>query len=176
MTRPPQTLPQIPAHKDAPAEGDCRWFDAGVRFRCFGPECGECCSGKHGPGAVWLAEEEIERLASHLGLTAGELRHRYLRRIFGRISLRERANFDCVFYRPGEGCSVYEARPLQCRAYPFWGRILASRTTWEKEAAYCPGIGEDDAPVPGEEVRRQLTGDCSSGEAPAPRSRRGKAP
>ena len=156
MTR----LPQIPS--------DTRpghWYDDGVRFRCLGPECGDCCSGKHGPGAVWLGREEILRLADFLSLTVKELRQRYLRRIRGRTSLRERANFDCVFYRPGEGCSVYEARPTQCRTYPFWGRILASRTTWGYEAEQCPGIDvaetldPEDAysvEVPGEEVSRLL--------------------
>ncbi len=153
MTR----LPQIP-----PAAGDARdrWFDSGVRFRCLGPECGDCCSGKHGPGAVWLGREEVERLAAYLSLTVRELRHRYLRRLGGRTSLRERANFDCVFYRPGEGCSVYEARPLQCRTYPFWGRILAGRVTWADEAEKCPGIDFDDTRVSGEEVDRQLAIDA----------------
>lgn len=160
MTR----LPQI-----RPDAGD-RWFAGGVRFRCLGPECGDCCSGKHGPGVVWLGRGEIARLARHLSLTVRELRRRYLRRLAGRTSLRERANFDCVFYRPGEGCSVYEARPLQCRTYPFWGRILASPTTWKNEAEHCPGIdpgdgrrpaGGPDDRVPGEEVSRQLAIDAA---------------
>ena len=151
MTR----LPQI-----QPGAKDPEWFDDGLRFRCQGPECGECCSGKHGPGAVWLGLEEIKRLASHLGLTVPEMRRRYLRRLQGRTSLRERANFDCIFYLPGEGCSVYEARPLQCRTYPFWGRILASRVTWDLEAEKCPGIGADDTRVEGEEIRRQLAIDA----------------
>ncbi len=150
MTRLPQLPPQ---EKTSANSGD--WFDGGVRFRCLGPECGDCCSGKHGPGAVWLSREDVERLADHLSLTPQELRRRYTRRLNGRTSLRERANFDCIFYRPGEGCSVYGARPLQCRTYPFWGRILASRTTWDNEAEQCPGIG-GDARVPGEEVKRQL--------------------
>ena len=151
MTR----LPQIP-----PAGAAGRWFDGGLRFRCLGPECGDCCSGKHGPGAVWLGREEIERLANHLRLTVRELRHRYLRRLHGRTSLRERANFDCVFHRPGEGCTVYEARPLQCRTYPFWGRILASRVTWGHEADKCPGIGFDETRVAGDDIRRRLGRDA----------------
>ncbi len=135
------------------------WYARGVRFRCLGPECGDCCSGKFGPGIVWLSDEELARLADHLGLSLDKLRRRYLRRLDGRVSLRERANFDCVFYRAGEGCTVYQARPLQCRTYPFWGRILASRRTWEIEAENCPGIGED-ARVDGDEVRQLLAADA----------------
>lgn len=149
MTR----LPQLSTQREKAYAG--RWFDGGVRFRCLGPECGECCSGKHGPGAVWLGREDTERLAAHLSLTLKEFRRSYTRRLRSRTSLRERANFDCIFYRPDVGCSVYEARPLQCRTYPFWSRILASRVTWDNEAEQCPGIGGDDR-VSGEEIKRQL--------------------
>lgn len=156
MTRLPQLPRSTALSGDSAASGDRPWFEDGVRFRCLGTECGDCCSGKHGPGAVWLGREDSERLARHLSITVRELRHRYLRRVAGRISLRERANFDCVFYRPGKGCSVYEARPLQCRTYPFWGRILASRVTWEIEAESCPGIEYDQTRVAGKEVKRLL--------------------
>jgi Fe-S-cluster containining protein len=53
------------------------------------------------------------------------------------LSLREKANYDCIFWL--NGCAVYEARPLQCRAYPFWPSTLASRNAWE--AASCAGMG-----------------------------------
>ncbi len=153
MTR----LPQI---TDAGTEEAESWFEDGVRFRCLGPECGDCCSGKHGPGAVWLGREDLQRLASHFDLSVAELRRRYVRRLGRRASLRERANFDCIFYRAVEGCTVYEARPLQCRTYPFWGRILASPRTWELEAEKCPGIDADDTRVSAEEVRRRLRADA----------------
>ncbi len=143
------------------------WFEAGVRFRCLGTECGDCCSGKHGAGAVWIDNEEVEQLARHLGLTSEELRHRYLRNLNGRASLRERANLDCIFYRPGDGCSIYDARPLQCRTYPFWGRILATRAAWEIESENCPGIDYDDARVSGEEVRARLALDARRHQASA---------
>ena len=46
---------------------------------------------------------------------------------------------DCVFWTDG-GCSVYSARPLQCRTYPFWSHIVDSEEQWAREAAECPGI------------------------------------
>ena len=45
---------------------------------------------------------------------------------------------------PGKAiCSVYEARPMQCRTWPFWKVNLASRQAWEsvKKATPCPGMG-----------------------------------
>jgi Fe-S-cluster containining protein len=54
------------------------------------------------------------------------------------LSLKEKANYDCVFW--DNGCTVYHARPLQCRTFPFWKDILASRGAWESAASSCPGM------------------------------------
>ncbi len=148
MTRLPQIAPAKPQDPD--------WYQDGVRFRCLGSECGLCCSGRIGPGAVWLNQAEMEQLAEHLSLTLPELKRRYVRRLEGRYSLKERANYDCIFYREGAGCSVYAARPGQCRTYPFWDRIMATPVTWAIEAESCPGIEVDDTRVEAGEVRRQL--------------------
>ena len=152
----PRLSPSGAAPRLSPSGGTSDWFERGVRFRCLGPECGACCSGQQGPGAVWVSGEEIERLAEHRSLAVDEFRRRYVRRLEGRDSLREHANYDCIFYRQGTGCTVYETRPTQCRTYPFWGRVTATRRTWEMEAEKCPGIGCDDHRVQAEEIRRQL--------------------
>ena len=57
-----------------------------------------------------------------------------------RVSLREKANLDCMFWENG-GCSVYEARPLQCRSFPFWSALVSSEE-WDLHAQQCPGIGK----------------------------------
>jgi uncharacterized protein len=99
----------------------------------------------HGaPGYVWISDEEIARLARHLSLTVEQTMEKYCRRSGGRISLKETFNrksggYDCVFLqeRPAVSdgkkvahstrvCSVYAARPGQCRAWPFWDSNLAS--------------------------------------------------
>lgn len=121
--------------------GDGPWYRAGLGFRCEGAACGACCTGGDGPGNVWVSPGEMARLARYLGLDFDTFTRRYVRRVEGRFSLVERPNHDCVFWRDGDGCTVYEARPDQCRAYPFWSRILASRRRWEAEARRCPGIG-----------------------------------
>jgi len=36
---------------------------------------------------------------------------------------------------------VYEARPTQCRTYPFWSNIVDSEESWNRESRECPGIG-----------------------------------
>ena len=58
------------------------------------------------------------------------------------LSLKEKYNKDCIFWaaEPNEGCTVYEVRPLQCRAYPFWSSVLRDKSNWEMNASHCPGM------------------------------------
>lgn len=113
------------------------WYAAGLRFACR--RCGACCTGA--PGYVWVGPEEAAAMAARLGLATGEFLERHARRVFGRVSLREAEDGRCVLFEPGQGCSVYEQRPRQCRTWPFWEGNLSSREAWERQARGCPGIG-----------------------------------
>ena len=119
------------------------FWEEGLRFRCQAPECSDCCTGKYGPGYVWLTPLDIERLAELRNVDEYTIYNTYVRRVEDRLSLIEKKNHDCVFHEPGFGCSVYEARPDQCRAYPFWPSVLESKESWREEAERCPGIGID---------------------------------
>jgi Fe-S-cluster containining protein len=46
----------------------------------------------------------------------------------------------------GQRCTVYEARPAQCRRFPFWDRTLESPERWREAAEECDGI-RADAPL-----------------------------
>ena len=110
------------------------WYREGLQFTCTG--CGDCCTGD--PGYVWVERAEIEALARFLGLSIDDFGKRYLRKVGARHSLIEKPNGDCVFY--DGGCTVYTARPAQCRSFPFWGENLKSRKAWDDVAAECPGM------------------------------------
>ncbi|MEQ8765656.1 MAG: YkgJ family cysteine cluster protein [Planctomycetota bacterium] len=112
------------------------WWGEGLAFECT--RCGHCCTGA--PGFVWVDTKEIRKLAARVGTDPETFGRRYLRRVGDRISLIERTNGDCIFYRDGEGCTVYEDRPLQCRTYPYWPEVVRSRADWESEGRRCPGI------------------------------------
>lgn len=113
----------------------------GLSFEC--QKCSSCCSG--GPGYVWLSEADIGLLAERLNLAVDEFVATFCRFVEvegGKaLSLRERKNYDCVFLEDGR-CSVYDARPVQCRRYPFWEDIVATEEAWKAESAYCPGVGK----------------------------------
>jgi Fe-S-cluster containining protein len=85
-----------------------------------------------------VTESEIVALAAKVGLSLDSFGRAYLRRIGSRFSLVEKGNHDCIFWREGTGCSVYEARPEQCRTFPFWPELIASREGWES-VDWCQG-------------------------------------
>lgn len=63
----------------------------------------------------------------------------------GRYSLKEKTtNYDCIFYK-NKLCTIYDARPKQCRTYPFWDEILDSKKSWDDEKLRCEGINHCDA-------------------------------
>jgi Fe-S-cluster containining protein len=127
------------------------WFADGLRFSCRGS--GNCCSGE--PGAVWVDDTEIERLAEHLALARGDFEQRYVRRVGVRRSLFERHDGDCVFFEPeGRRCSVYAARPTQCRAWPFWSSNIDTPDSWKLTCEACPGAGHGEL-VPADELLRR---------------------
>ena len=139
-------LPVLPEQID-----DAPWYADGLKFRCTC--CGNCCTGP--PGYVWVTEEEIERMAAHVGRTPAEFRKLHVRKIGKRLSLKERRNeqgqYDCVFLTPlpgdtpkkrKRGCGVYAVRPLQCRTWPFWEGLLQSPEAWKHSKATCPGMDE----------------------------------
>jgi Fe-S-cluster containining protein len=114
------------------------FYSKGLQFECL--NCGRCCTGF--PGYVYLSERDIERAAGFLRLRREEFIARFTRVVTvfheRRLSLTERSNFDCDFWK--DGCTIYPARPFQCGAFPFWKRHLVSRREWEKTTSLCGGI------------------------------------
>ena len=59
-----------------------------------------------------------------------------------RRSLKEFPNGDCVFFDGNtRRCTVYEARPRQCRTWPFWNSNLETPEDWKDVQQTCPGAG-----------------------------------
>lgn len=118
---------------------DKSWYTDGLRFECT--QCGDCCTGA--PGYVWVNSEEIAALAAAAGESVEEFEQLYVRKVGIRKSLREYPNGDCVFFDGQKrACSVYDARPRQCRSWPFWDSNVRSRTAWQATCAACPGSGQ----------------------------------
>lgn len=120
---------------------DAPWWSGGLRFTCVG--CGSCCGG--GPGTVSFTDDERTAMASMLGVSEEEFDRLYVWRKYGRRSLRERANYDCILLdAETRRCTVYAARPSQCRTFPFWHDAVKSRRNWELYAEECPGMNSGE--------------------------------
>ena len=113
------------------------WYADGLRFSCQ-PGCGECCTNHDGYAYVYLGADDIRRLSRHLRITREEFERRYTSLDEGYPILRMDEP-DCPFL-DGTRCTVYPARPRQCRTFPFWGENLRNRASWERLSRFCPGI------------------------------------
>lgn len=116
------------------------WYHAGLRFECT--QCGDCCTGA--PGYVWVTNDEIAAIAAVVMPEAPEkFEELYVRKVGVRKSLKEFPNGDCVFFDTEKrNCSVYTARPKQCKTWPFWDSNLRTPETWKQTCEACPGSGK----------------------------------
>ncbi len=117
------------------------FYSRGLDFACT--RCSHCCRGE--PGFVFLSEDDLQRLLAFLSLDFRSFFKKFARLVdtgtgFA-LALLELPGCDCVFWS-NSGCSVYDARPIQCSTYPFWPGIVDSADAWLREASSCPGIGK----------------------------------
>jgi Fe-S-cluster containining protein len=85
---------------------------------------------------------EVNRLAKHLRMSVEEFGKRYMRQVGIRTSLIERPGGDCIFWSKDQGCTVYPARPVQCRTWPFWPENIETEEDWGRTRSVCPGSGQ----------------------------------
>lgn len=105
-------------------------------------QCGNCCRGD---GFVELTDEEIDRMAKHLGLTRDDFLGRYGEyhkpsRKWHLIDQDDDLQ-SCIFLQPDNSCRVHEAKPDQCRNFPMAWRpdnILEFCEGWRAAAGLPP--------------------------------------
>ncbi|GMO23016.1 MAG: YkgJ family cysteine cluster protein [Termitinemataceae bacterium] len=116
------------------------FYEKGLRWQCI--RCSDCC--RHESGFVFLSQNDAETLARFLNMPFEYFIPTYCRWValdnqIEMLSLKETSSNDCFFWK--QGCSVYAARPAQCRTYPFWESFLVDEETWKNATASCPGVG-----------------------------------
>lgn len=115
-----------------------RWWHDGVRFECQGS--GRCCVSRGAYGYVYVTLEDRRRIAKLLGVSTSVFTRKYCEKEAGIWKLRD-FTASCRFLE-GNRCGIYEARPTQCRTWPFWPETMGAKA-WSREvAAYCPGVGK----------------------------------
>lgn len=106
------------------------------KFSCT--ECGDCCRR---PGVVEFDEEDFGNVLSTLNISRRIFIERYFctEDTHGGVELWVEENSPCAFLGSDNRCGIFEARPKQCRSYPFWPELMDLKD-WLAEKAFCPGI------------------------------------
>lgn len=117
------------------------WYREGLRFACI-PGCGRCCVNHGEFTYLYLEPADADRLAEHFGLPLAEYLARDTGLDDGLVVVPSRDG-ACP-YLDGTRCTVHDARPVQCRTFPFWRDLVRDRAAWRATAAWCPGIGEGE--------------------------------
>lgn len=112
------------------------WWHDGVRFACQGS--GKCCVNHGAEGRVYLTLADRRRLAAELGVPTRTFTRQYCRKEDDQFLIDDPGP-GCRFL-DGRRCSVYDARPTQCRTWPFWPENMPPRR-WARVEAFCPGVG-----------------------------------
>ncbi|MBN2021666.1 MAG: YkgJ family cysteine cluster protein [Pirellulales bacterium] len=124
------------------------WYREGLAFACTG--CGQCCTGD--PGYVWVNQAEVEAIAAALDMDVEIFERAYVHHVGRRRSLQELPNGDCVLFDAAAArCTVYAARPRQCRSWPFWPSNIRTPDAWRRTCEDCPGAGKGPV-IPLEEM------------------------
>ncbi len=117
---------------------DPKFYADGIRFSCQGS--GKCCASRGTHGYVYLTLADRRRFATHLEITLGSFTRKFCAKTNGYFHLKD-PEADCQFL-DGKRCSVYEARPAQCRTWPFWPENMNAKTWTNEMTTFCPGVGK----------------------------------
>ena len=100
---------------------------------------GRCCTGES--GYIYVTKVEIENIAKLLEMDVREFVNQYLFKKMYKYSIKEKKKgdeYECVFYdASANGCTIYDARPSQCKTFPFWDYYKKRVDELKLE---CPGI------------------------------------
>lgn len=113
-----------------------------VNYTCL--RSGKCCSS--GPN-VTLTVYDVCRIARFLNTSWREIAGRYVYVVVADyipVILLRGINSRCVFLKTINGvptCTIYPARPMRCRLYPFIPVSPTDKSTLELSTR-CPGVGK----------------------------------
>lgn len=101
---------------------------------------GNCCIGEN--GNIWISKQEMKILSKHLNIPLNELKDKFLEKRGYKYSIKEiklaEDNYACFFFNlEKRQCSIYEARPIQCKTFPFWEYFKTRKNEVKEE---CPAI------------------------------------
>ncbi|MDL1956253.1 MAG: YkgJ family cysteine cluster protein [Candidatus Desulfofervidus auxilii] len=121
--------------------------------------CGECCKGR---GGIWVTIDEIKAIADFLNMDEKTFIKNYCEMRYGHYYIKEKeenGEMVCIFL-VDKSCAIHSCKPLPCRLWPYWRRILSSELDWRIVMEFCPGINREvsfaDFVKEGEAYRKKI--------------------
>lgn len=108
-----------------------------LSFSC--QRCGHCC---HGKGGIIVSPKDLERLCHFFELSAEDFLKKYTKDSQKPHLITGEDDF-CLFFKEGVGCSIHEARPDVCRAWPYFRGNIVDATSFEMAKEDCKGINQE---------------------------------
>jgi len=95
-------------------------------------QCGACCRIE---GIVRLKDEDVTKIAVHLGMSEEDFITHETNLAPNRqgLVLKDRPDGACAMLDENNRCRIYPVRPEKCRTFPYeW--------TNDESLSYCPGL------------------------------------
>ena len=135
-------------------------FKKGINFKCQGSS--NCCVSRGSYGYVYLSKKDLINIAKYLNVSINLFKKKYCEYSDGYLHLKEmNINGNCQFLE-NKKCSIYTARPMQCRTWPFWKENMNIKKWNEELINFCPGIGKGkliSASMIQKKINRELKND-----------------
>jgi uncharacterized protein len=113
------------------------FYEKGLKFECQGS--GKCCVSRGEYGFVYLTKRDQKVMSKHLNLSLVNFKKLFVKETDNVPHLvQPKDTEDCIFLK-NKRCDVYEARPVQCKTWPFWPENMNAKS-WKRDVvAFCPG-------------------------------------
>lgn len=115
-------------------------YSKGIKFKCQGSS--NCCISRNSYGYVYLSKKDILNLSKFTNLNSKDFIKLYCDKTDGFIHFKEKNKKGKCIFLDKKKCSIYEARPTQCRTWPFWSENMNAKIWNEEISKFCPGINQ----------------------------------
>ena len=104
-------------------------------FSC--QRCGHCCFGR---GGIVVGQRDLPRLLAYFNMEKEAFLAKYTELFDDKPTLITGDDGFCYFFKEGAGCTIHEARPDVCRAWPYFRGNLSDELSFFMAKEDCPGI------------------------------------
>lgn len=106
-----------------------------ISFQC--QMCGHCC---YGSGGIIVGTKDLPRLLTYFNMDEATFLTTYTKNTNGKPCLIVGEDKYCYFFKQDKGCTIHEARPNVCRAWPYFRGNLIDKNSFEMAKEDCKGI------------------------------------